>query len=66
MNSFIGDFQCILGSELHRTDIALVAEDVWEVHGLNVVSHFHPLGSTFRADGAIVAPALELAGYKLV
>ena len=59
MNSCIVDFQCILGSELLCTDIA---EDVWEVYGLNAVSHFHPLGSTFRADGAIVALALEVVG----
>ena len=66
MNSRIVDFQCILGSELLCADIALVTEVVWEVYGLNVVSHFCPLGSTFRADGAIVALALELVGYKLV
>ena len=66
MNSCIVDFQCILGSELLCTDIALVAEGVWEVYGLNVFAHFRPLGSTFRADGAILALALELVGYKLV
>ena len=43
MNSCIVDFQCILGSELLCTDIALVAEGVWEVYGLNVIAHFHPL-----------------------
>ena len=46
MNSCIVDFQCILGSELLCTDIALVAEDVWEVYGLNVVAHF--LGRLFE------------------
>ena len=66
MNSRIVDFQCILGSELLCADIALVAEGVWEVYGLNVVTHFHPLRSTFRADRAVVALALEMVGYKLI
>ena len=52
--------------ELLCADIALVTEVVWEVYGLNVIAHFHPLGSTFRTDGAVVALALELVGYKLI
>ena len=58
--------QGVLRSKGLFTSLTLVAETVWEVDGLHVVSDFGPLGSGLATNGAVVSLGLWLVGHELV